>query len=305
MQTTAERRWALVLAGGDGTRLQNLTRMIAGAPIPKQYCRIAGDRSLLEATVERVTPLVDRARTLVIVNGNHLHLALPQLASIPRENVVVQPRNLDTGPGMLLGLLTLAQRDPDATVAIFPSDHHVRDEGAFRKHVAHMSRLVGERHPDRIALLGVRPDRPDSGLGYIAPGPRVAGSLTSFAVVAFHEKPTRSMAIEVIRRGGLWNSFVMVGRVRRFTELLRQVRPEDVALLDPLPTGSEAFARRYDHLAPWNFSRDFLARVPQHLLVTRADDLGWSDWGTPEAIERTFAAMGWEPAWRSPALATA
>jgi mannose-1-phosphate guanylyltransferase len=94
---------------------------------------------------------------LVIVSENHLHLALPQLAGVPRANVLVQPRNLDTGPGILLGLSTLAARDPDATVAIFPSDYHVRDERAFRRHVTHMSRLVGGRHPDRIALLGVRP----------------------------------------------------------------------------------------------------------------------------------------------------
>ena len=74
-----ERAWALVLAGGDGTRLQPLTRRIAGAPIPKQYCRIVGDRSLLEATLARIFPLVPRERTLVVVNRSHLQLALPQL----------------------------------------------------------------------------------------------------------------------------------------------------------------------------------------------------------------------------------
>src|SRR6185503_5355476 len=99
MPTFAGRRWALVLAGGDGARLQSLTRMIAGAPIPKQYCRIAGDRSLLEATLARVGPLVGPARALVIVNENHLPLALPQLARVPETNVVVQPQNHDTGPG--------------------------------------------------------------------------------------------------------------------------------------------------------------------------------------------------------------
>jgi mannose-1-phosphate guanylyltransferase len=305
MYTTSNRRWALVLAGGDGTRLQALTQMIAGSPIPKQYCRIASDRSLLEATIQRIGSLAEPERTLVIVNQNHLHLALPQLAGVPRANVLVQPRNLDTGPGILLSLSTLAARDPDATVAIFPSDHHVRDEAAFRRHVTHMSRLIGERHSDRLALLGVHPDRPDTGLGYIAPGLRLGGSTTAFAVAAFHEKPARSLAVELVRRGGLWNAFVMVGRVRRFIELLRQVRPDDCVRIDPLPTGPEAFARCYDRLAPWNFSRDFLARVPEHLLVTRADDLGWSDWGTPEAVERTFAAMGWQPAWRGPVRATA
>jgi mannose-1-phosphate guanylyltransferase len=305
MPTFAARRWALVLAGGDGTRLQSLTRMISGAPIPKQYCRIAGERSLLEATLARVGPLVGPARTLVLVNENHLPLALPQLARVPETNVLVQPRNHDTGPGMLLGLQSLAARDADATVAVFPSDHHVRNEAAFRRHVAHMCRLVEDRYPERVALLGVRPDRPDSELGYIAPGAQLTRCARAFEVAAFHEKPARSVAAEVIRHGGLWNSFVMVARVGQLLSLLREMLPADVARLEPLPSGRAALARCYDDLEPWNFSRDFLARIPGHLLVTRADDLGWSDWGTPEAIERTFAALGWRLPWRGPALATA
>src|SRR5439155_10163330 len=83
----ADRLWALVLAGGDGTRLQALTRLIAGAPIPKQYCRIVGDRSLLETPLACIAPLVRRERTLAIVNRGHLSLARPQLAAIPTSNV--------------------------------------------------------------------------------------------------------------------------------------------------------------------------------------------------------------------------
>src|SRR5205814_2585975 len=117
MRTPSGSLWALVLAGGDGTRLQPLTRLIAGTPIPKQYCRIIGNRSLLEATLERVAPLVPPDRTLAIVNRGHLKLALPQLVTLPASNVLVQPRNLDTGPGILVSLLELGRRDAEATVA--------------------------------------------------------------------------------------------------------------------------------------------------------------------------------------------
>src|SRR2546426_10426179 len=108
---------ALVLAGGDGTRPQALPRLIAGAPIPKQYCRIVGGRSLLEPTLARIAPLVRRERTLAIVNRGHLSLARPQLAAIPTSNVLVQPQNLDTRPGLLVSLLPLARRDAAATGA--------------------------------------------------------------------------------------------------------------------------------------------------------------------------------------------
>lgn len=298
------RLWALVLAGGDGTRLQALTRLIAGAPIPKQYCRIMGDRSLLEATLERTAPLAPPERTLAIVNRGHLRLARPQLVRLPASNVLVQPRNLDTGPGILVSLLELARRDAGATVAIFPSDHNIGDEAAFRRHVVEMTHLV-EGLPDTIALLGARPDRPETGYGYIAPGPQVDGAAAAFRVIAFHEKPGRRLAAHIIRRGGLWNSFVMVGCVARLIALLRAVRPDDVARLAPLTADADALAPAYDHLPSWNFSRDFLARIPQQLVVARADDLGWSDWGTPEAVERTFATLGRVPPWRIARLATA
>src|SRR5690554_3800827 len=122
--------WALVLAGGDGRRLQELTRRLAGRPIPKQYCRIAGDRSMLEATLDRIAPLVPRERTLVIVNRDHLDLARSQLAGLPPENMLVQPSNRDTGPGLLWSLLALERRAPGALLATLPSDHYIADDSA-------------------------------------------------------------------------------------------------------------------------------------------------------------------------------
>src|SRR5689334_8528474 len=83
--------WALVLAGGDGTRLQALTKLIAGAPIPKQYCRILGRESLLEATVARAGLFAAPERTLAIVNRDHLELARGQLEALPAGSMIVQP----------------------------------------------------------------------------------------------------------------------------------------------------------------------------------------------------------------------
>jgi mannose-1-phosphate guanylyltransferase len=162
---------------------------------------------------------------------------------------------------MLVSLLEIARRDPAATVAVFPSDHDVRNAAAFRRHVGAMVELVAHSTP-------------------------------ALRVVAFHEKPTAARAAGLVRAGALWNSFVMVGRVAHMLELLGRVRPADCAALRELPLDPEALAPAYDRLPAWNFSRDFLARVPEHLLVVPAADVGWSDWGTPEAIERTVEAMG-------------
>src|SRR3989454_11268366 len=184
---TSESFWALVLAGGDGTRLQSLTHLIAGTPIPKQYCRILGPRSLLETTLSRVAPLVSAERTLAIINRDHLAIARPQLRSLDARNVLVQPRNLDTGPGVLLSMLELARRDPDATVAMFPSDHYVRDSGAFHRSIERMRRVVTGL-PQKIALLGARPEDADGGYGYITRGRPLGPGTGHFAVLAISQQ---------------------------------------------------------------------------------------------------------------------
>jgi mannose-1-phosphate guanylyltransferase len=290
--------WALVLAGGDGTRLQDLTRLIAGTPIPKQYCRILGQRSLLEETLSRLEPLVARKRTLVIVNHDHLPLARSQVTGLPGANLVVQPANRDTGPGMLLALLALARREPDATVSVFPSDHFIRCADAFAADVTRMRSAV-EAHPSKIVLLGVRPERPEPGYGYIVPLPARghSGIPDTFGVARFEEKPSSARAAEIIRHGALWSSFIMTFRASRMLELLRRARPAELAHLQEASSSNATLFAAYHALEPWNFSRDFLARRAADLLVVRAGALGWSDWGTRESIERTLAVLGLMAPW--------
>jgi mannose-1-phosphate guanylyltransferase len=297
--------WALVLAGGDGTRLRAITRLIAGEPIPKQYCRITGERSMLEATLDRVAPLVPARRTVVIVNENHLELALPQLAGIPGENVLVQPCNRDTGPGIAWSLLEIRRRNPDARVAMFPSDHYVADDAAFRSSVQRALRVVG-RHPDKLALLGIEPEEPSPEYGYVIPAARLdEASGEIFHVGSFREKPSPQVAADLVNAGGLWSSFVMTFRVSRALELLARRMPEALHALEVASRRRDTLERHYARQVAWSFSNDFLSRVAGDLVVVRAQRTGWSDWGTPHAIERTFAALNRVPPWRGRVSAAA
>ncbi|HLK12174.1 MAG TPA: sugar phosphate nucleotidyltransferase [Candidatus Binatia bacterium] len=296
--------WALVLAGGDGTRLQGLTRRVAGAPIPKQYCRLLGDRTLLEATLDRVRAIAPPGRTVAIVNRDHLPLARGQLATLPAENVLVQPRNRDTGPGLLLSLLALARRDPRALVAVFPSDHYVAAPEVLAVHVRTAARTAALL-PAKVALLGIPPERPDAEYGYIEPGMPVGAGATAFHVAAFWEKPDVPTARGIIARGGLWNAFLLVGRIGRLLELLAIARPADFERLWSAADDAERLAATYAALAPWNFSRDFLAEAADHLVVEPAVGTGWSDWGTPESVLRTLRALRQPPPWESAAPAPA
>ena len=297
-------RWALVLAGGDGRRLQALTQVISGMPIPKQYCRIVGERSLLESTLVRTGHLVPGDRTLVIVNRDHLELASDQLRGLPARSVLVQPRNCDTGPGLLFSLLHLARHSPDATIAVFPSDHYVGDDQGFVGHVQRAMRIVAEI-PRKIVLLGIPPDHCEPGYGYVEPSEPLPNAGGAFHVAGFQEKPSVGRARAIVARGGLWNSFVMVFRLRRMLDLIRDVVPAHFAAIHPLPIDPAAAARRYRTLSPWNFSTEFLARIPEHLVVLRVDNVQWSDWGTPQAIERTFRLLKKQPPWRAHKLSPA
>ena len=296
--------WNLVLAGGDGTRLRELTTRVAGSPIPKQYCRLIDDRSLLETTLDRISPLAPDDLTMAIVNQDHLPLAQPQLARLPHGNILVQPTNRDTGPGLLLSLLALA-RAGATTVAVFPSDHYVGNEPAFVRHVRRATRLLNDL-PEKLVLLGIRPEHAEPGLGYVESRGGLEGrGRSAFHVKAFCEKPSATDAEAIIRRGGLWNSFIMVFQVARVLDLLRHERREDVIMMEgALATGTQCLVDAYAALRPWNFSRDFLTRIPEHLVAVRASQLDWSDWGTPAAIERTLQTLGRRMPWQdAPAVA--
>ncbi len=290
-------RIALLLAGGDGMRLQELTSEISGSPIPKQYCRLLRGSSLLEATISRARLFASRERIKVVVNVDHLDLAKDQVNTLPDSSLIVQPLNRDTGPGMIFALLHLERRHPDSTVAVFPTDHYIDKDWAFIAHVLRAVNLISHL-PDKIAILGVAPDRPETGYGYILPANPLKTPYRAYRVEAFTEKPSFAAAQAIIARGGLWNTFVMVFRLSRMLELLKNLVPDEFEKLSKLGVSPEKANEIYQTLSPWNLSIQVLARIPQHLIVLKVANVRWSDWGTRESVERTYLALKLPPLWR-------
>ena len=290
----------LILAGGDGLRLWDLTREITGAPIPKQYCRLWNDSSLLEATIARVRFFAPLNHINVVINHDHLRLANEQLHLIPETNIFVQPLNRDTGPGIIFGLLQLARHvHSDAIIAAFPSDHYVSDDRTFIDYVSRAAGIVYDE-PEKIVVLGIAPDRSESGYGYLLPAGALGKSglmSRAFQVEAFCEKPDPATASILIARGGLWNTFVMVFRLSRMIELMRELAPTESQKLFELDNDPMKAAELYHSLAPWNFSTQVLARIPRHLTVLKVDGVSWSDWGTREAVEHTYRSLNLKPSW--------
>lgn len=279
MQTRNE--WAIVLAAGDGTRLSVLTDE-EGAPVPKQFWSLHGSRSLLGDALQRAFQVVSRRRTVVVVAEKHRAFWEAELEKVPAENVIVQPANRGTAPGLLLPLLSILRRDPEARVVVLPSDHFVAKEYVLGVSLRLALESLG-RDADRLVLLGITPTAAETGYGWIVPR-RGVGSL--HRVAAFVEKPRQETASDLMASGGLWNSFLMVARGGILLDLYRRLLPDLVealvqALASPDP---EALPRLYETLEPSDFSRDLLQGSEGDLWLLPVPECGWTDLGTPQRL---------------------
>lgn len=298
MHTTGS-DWAIVLAGGSGNRLRSLTTDPAGNPVPKQYCSLLGGPSLLAQALQRARRLLPPSRILVVVAAEHAAWWRGELAELPAQNILVQPRNRGTAAGLLLPLAEILRRDPDARVLSLPSDHHVRDEALLQRA---LGRALAALRVDGSAalLLGVAPEGPDPEYGYIVPG---VGSGSMPRVAAFVEKPGVAEARELLARGALWNSFLLAARAATLWQLCASHAPELTAAFEGLRGRGAAadldLAQLYATLAEVDFSRGVLQRAAAALRVLRVPACGWTDLGTPERLAecvRELALAGQSPA---------
>jgi mannose-1-phosphate guanylyltransferase len=286
--------WALVLAAGDGTRLRSLTTAPSGATIPKQYCCLHDGPSLLEESIQRAHAVADEERTCVVVADQHRRWWQPVLAAHPADNVIVQPANRGTAHGILLPLLHIAGRDPDAKVVVLPSDHHVRLESVLaavlREAVAALA-----RRDDITLLLGFKPEYPDPELGYIVPGDADRGMRR---VVQFVEKPSTEAASALLERGALWNSFILAAGVRALLDMFRRCAPATLASMQDAvrrdggeTDGGAHVESLYRRLPTLDYSRDVLAGEIAHLRVMPVPPCGWTDLGTPRRVADALRDM--------------
>lgn len=279
--------WAVVLAGGEGKRLREFTRQRFGRPMPKQYCAFIGGRTMLEHTLDRAEGLASPHRTVTIVGRGHTgHFD----AALVPGYVVEQPRNCDTGPGLLLALSVVLAHDPRAVVVVLPSDHFVRPLRLFEERVR-VAIAAAERLRDRVVLCGARADGPETEYGWIQPGSRLAET-GARAVLGFHEKPDRSRAEVFHERGYLWNTFIMAARAEALWALARGAQPALVERFEELRARaagelcSQALVAAYDGMPALNFSSHILERSCDGAAVVALDGVEWDDWGRPERIER-------------------
>jgi len=287
--------WVVVLAAGDGSRLRGVTTNGMGDVVPKQFCSLRGGPSLLLETLDRSESVATRDRICVVVASRHRRWWRAMLSRTPSANVIVQPMNRGTANGILLPLLHIKARDPEARIMILPSDHYVRDEPIL---LAALESALGrlDNGVEEIILLGIPPERADPDLGYIIPG-RGDGPDVS-RVDRFVEKPNELLARRLVDAGGLWNTFIFAARIGTLLNLFESRHPHIVDTMRAAVRhdadrvdDANAMSAIYSELPEIDFSRDLLPGTEALLRVLRVGRCGWNDLGTPQRLVNTLRSL--------------
>jgi mannose-1-phosphate guanylyltransferase/mannose-6-phosphate isomerase len=277
--------YPIVLSGGSGTRLWPMSRTL----FPKQLLTLLGRDSLLQQTVRRVADHDRFAAPLLVANEEHRFIIAEQLreiAVVPRA-LVLEPVGRNTAPAVCVAALALSETDPDAVMLVMASDHVITDVAAF---LLAVDRAAGAARRGALVCLGVTPDRPETGYGYIHQGAAPDGIGGVYAVDEFIEKPDEAHAEKYLSSGEyFWNSSIFVLPVKLYLEELERLKPEIVDACrqafaqaqrdaDFIRLGKEAFSA-----CPSDSIDYAVMEKTQHAVVVPVS-MGWSDVGCWDAL---------------------
>lgn len=302
-------RWAIVLAGGEGTRIRPLIKCWLGTAVPKQYCTFCGTRSMIEHTLDRAASLVDQEQILTVIGTGHRQFYFPNR---DRGRVIEQPDSRDTAPGIFLPATYVMAVDPEATLYILPSDQFIFPEDRFTE-TLEIAASYAERLQS-VVLLGAVPDRPETDYGWIEPGER--HSLWGldrevFQVRSFSEKPAVADAREWFARGRFWNTMIIAVKLKKLWSLGWKLLPRMMQkfelllskLSDAGPRGindeAQLLSQLYGDLPKANFSESILASISNDTAVLGLDGIHWSDWGRAERVAETLSRIGRQASYES------
>lgn len=270
-------RWAVILAGGVGSRFWPLSTPSR----PKQLLPLVTGEPLLADTVKRLAPLIPSERMLVITNATLAGAVAKMLPALPPANIIAEPKSAGTAPALAWAAVEIARRDPAATMLCVHADWAIGDDAGFR---AALERAAGVAESERsLVTVGVVPTRPDPGFGYIRPGDP-AGKVAR-RVAKFMEKPDRAAAETLMREGCLWNSGIFVWRADDFLAEVRAHCPEVTRALSKAEQG--ALREFFEGCAPISVDHGVLERSAKVLVIS--GDFAWDDVGTWAALHRVRA----------------
>jgi mannose-1-phosphate guanylyltransferase len=275
-----ERFWAIVPAGGSGTRLWPLSR----ATRPKFLLTLTGQRSLLQQTVDRLEPLATPDRTLVVCGPAHAAPVARQLPELPEANIIVEPAPRGSAPAIVLATALVARHEPDAIVGSFAADHEVTDSAAFEHAIE--TAIVAARQ-GWLVTVGLEPTRPETGFGYIERSADVVAQTdhgTAYQSVRFVEKPDLATATAYLEAGrSLWNASMFVWRASTLLEEVARLQPDLFAAVTRIvaawdsPEQERVTAEVWAKLPESTIDQGIMEHAERVAVVPAT--IGWSDVG--------------------------
>jgi mannose-1-phosphate guanylyltransferase len=271
--------YAVIMAGGIGSRLWPRSR----AATPKQFLDLLGSHTMLQETVDRIEPLIPVERVLVVVGEQHAETVLAQIPGLPQQNIVLEPGPRGTAPCIGLAGLMLRHRDPSATMAVFPADHHVADGAGFRQAIATAAHIAQDGY---LVTLGITPDRPHTGYGYIHRGSLLAreDGLAAFHVQRFTEKPDAQTANRFVEsQEYYWNAGIFIWRVDTILAEIKRLLPQLDAELQSIervwdsPQRHQVLTAAWERVPRTTIDYGIMEKASQVAVV--AVDVGWDDVG--------------------------
>lgn len=282
--------FAVVMAGGSGTRFWPLSRQLR----PKQLLDLAGERTMLQQTVDRLNGLVEKDQVLIVTNQALVPAVQAQLPELPEGSVLGEPCRRDTAPCIGLAAAFALAKDPDAVLVVMPSDHVIAPESAFRQAISHAVDLIGKQS-NRIVTFGIKPHYAAEIYGYIERSEPLESSgtdLKAFKVKSFHEKPNAIRAAEYLATGRFyWNSGIFVWRADTIWNAIARFEP---AMSRHLGTIREAigtekfqqvFEREFQALQGRSIDFAVMERFDGEIDVVEAP-FSWDDVGNWPSLSR-------------------
>lgn len=273
--------YALILAGGSGTRFWPLSRNAR----PKQLIDLFGNGTLLEQTIRRLEGLVPTENILILTNALQIDAVREVASMLPAENIVAEPAKRDTGPAVALGIGLVAARNPQATMMVLPSDQLIQDTAKFQSVMG--DALQAASHSDGLVTIGIKPTWACPSYGYIERGAQAAIQGVSllhqaYEVERFREKPNPQLAEEFLRQGGFsWNAGMFVWSLPTVIGQLRQHAPDLADFIGELEAADDLGAtieERFPEQKPRSIDYALMESADRVLNIEATFD--WDDVGS-------------------------
>jgi mannose-1-phosphate guanylyltransferase len=286
--------YPVILAGGRGTRFWPLSRKKRA----KQLLALDGRQTMIQQTVARLLPLAPAKQFWIITNDDLRPAILKQLPKLSKPQVLAEPMGRNTAPAIGLAAFLLLREHPDAVIGMFPSDHVIADEKGYRTTIERGAEIAAAG--ENIVVLGIRPNRAETGYGYIEAGSVFSGEV--LRVRRFTEKPDAEKAAAFVAAGNyFWNSGMFLWSARTLANALREHLPKTASLLEEIAAafGTRRFAATFRRLYPKceNISIDYAVLEPRSAKGEQAGnifclpaDFGWNDLGSWTALHEHHAA---------------